>query len=199
MEQRKPYHHGDLRKALLAAALDLLEDDGLEALSLRRVAARVGVSHAAPAHHFPTLRALLNALAAIGFERFGAAMRDARAAAAPDPAAQMRAARHGYLTFAEAHPALFRLMFTATLIDWRDPALTEAADASYRQLAEICAPAAAHLGLATPEQHVALERLVWSQVHGEAHLAIDRKFPRAAPASQADVPVIDLAALIFAA
>lgn len=197
MEQRKTYHHGDLRNALLAAALDLLEEDGLEALSLRRVAARVGVSHAAPAHHFPTLRVLLNALAAIGFERFAAAMRDARAGAAPDPVAQMRAAERGYLDFAVAQPALFRLMFTEALIDWTDRALTEAADASYRQLAEICAPAAAHLGIEDPEGRAALERLVWSQAHGRAHLTVERKFPRFGDA-EAGPGGIDLAGLLFA-
>ena len=84
-------------EALLAAALDLLEEDGLDKLSLRRVAARVGVSHAAPAHHFPTMRSLQTALATIGFVRFDAAMREARDAASPDPMAQLRAAERGYL------------------------------------------------------------------------------------------------------
>jgi len=196
MEARKTYHHGDLRNALLAAALDLLEEDGLEALSLRRVAARVGVSHAAPAHHFPTLRVLLNALAAIGFTRFAAAMADARAAAPPAPVAQLRAAERGYLAFAEAQPALFRLMFTEALIDGSDPALTEAAAAGRRQLVEICAPAAAHLGIDDPEGRAALERLVWSQAHGRAHLTIERRVPRGGDLP--DTERIDLAGLLFA-
>ena len=67
---RGNYHHGNLREALVAAALDLLESEGLEALSLRKVAAQVGVSHAAPGHHFPTLRDLLTSLASVGFVRF---------------------------------------------------------------------------------------------------------------------------------
>ncbi len=193
MAEKPPYHHGDLRNALLGAALDLLEADGLEKLSLRRVAARVGVSHAAPAHHFPTLRALLNALAIIGFQRFDAAMRAARSAAPPDPPAQMRAAERGYLAYAEANPALFRLMFTTTLLDWDDPALVAAGDAGYAQLVEICAPAAAHLGLADPAGRAALEALVWSVAHGRAHLAIEGKLPPMADAPAA----VDLTGLLF--
>lgn len=193
MADRPTYHHGDLRNALLAAALDLLEEDGLENLSLRRVAARVGVSHAAPAHHFPTLRALLTALATIGFERFDAAMGAARAAAAPEPAAQLRAAERGYLNFAEANPALFRLMFTTALLDWDDAALTAASGAGYQQLVEICAPAAARLGIDDPAGRAALQTLVWSVAHGRAHLAIERKLP-----PMGDAPVaVDLTGLLF--
>src|SRR6476620_9476467 len=117
MAEKPGYHHGDLRNALLAAALDLLEQDGFDKLSLRQVAARVGVSHAAPAHHFPTMRALLTALATIGFTRFEAAMRATRSVASPDPMSQLRAAERGYHAYAEANPALFRLMFTTTLVD----------------------------------------------------------------------------------
>lgn len=193
MADKPNYHHGDLRNALLAAALDMLETEGLETLSLRRVAARVGVSHAAPAHHFPTLRALLTALATIGFERFDTAMRAARDAAAHDPASQLRAAGQGYLAFAEANPALFRLMFTTTRIDWSDPGLIAAGDASYAQLAEVCAPAAERLGIGDPDGRAALERLVWSAAHGRAHLAIDGKIPPGAEAPGA----IDLTDLLL--
>lgn len=192
MAERPPYHHGDLRNALLAAALDLLEEDGLDKLSLRRVAARVGVSHAAPAHHFPTMRALLTALATIGFTRFDAAMRAAREAATPDPMAQLRAAERGYLAYAEANPALFRLMFTTTLLDWGDPDLVAAGDAGYAQLVEICAPAAQHLGIDHADGRAALEQLVWSQAHGRAHLAIEHKLPPSAA-----TPAVDLTGLLF--
>ena len=93
------YHHGDLRNALVQAALSMLEKDGLDRLTLRGVAAAVGVSHAAPGHHFGTLTGLRTALAAIGYARFGASMRAERAAAPDDPAAQMRAARRGVNAF----------------------------------------------------------------------------------------------------
>jgi AcrR family transcriptional regulator len=190
------YHHGRLREALLAAALDILERDGLEALSLRKVATAVGVSHAAPAHHFPTVRHLLTGLATIGFTRFDQAMRAARESASADPAAQMRATERAYLAFATSHPALFRLMFTATLISWDDPALEAPAQAARKQLTEICLPAANLLGMRTPVEKAALERLVWSQIHGQAHLEIEQQFGKP-DGSGPDRPVIDLAGLLF--
>ena len=177
MTSRKRYHHGDLRNALLAAALALVEENGLEGLSLRKVAARVGVSHAAPEHHFPTLRHLMNAMATVGFELFTRSMADERAASSDSPVEQMRAAARGYLAYAKAHPGLFRLMFTSNLLDWSDPVLREQAALGRRQLEEICAPAAEFMGLRTEAERAALESLVWSQVHGRAHLVIDQKLP----------------------
>src|SRR6185437_16137973 len=70
------YHHGDLRRALIAAARAILEEDGLPALSLRAVARRAGVSQAAPYHHFPDKDALLAALGAEGFDALDRAMRE---------------------------------------------------------------------------------------------------------------------------
>lgn len=177
MTGKDSYHHGALRKALLAAALEILETEGLAALSLRRVAAKVGVSHAAPAHHFPTLKALLTGLAVIGFQRFDAAMRAARDEASQTPVEQLRAASRGYLAYAVKNPALFRLMFTVTAIDWDAPELGIAAEEPRRQLSEVCAPAAESLGIAPGPKREALEHMVWAQIHGLAHLAIDQKLP----------------------
>src|SRR5262245_36388547 len=75
-----PYHHGDLHEALLKAAEQVLERDGLPGLTLRAVAREAGVSHAAPTHHFGDLTGLLSELAAIGYRQFGAAMIAANAA-----------------------------------------------------------------------------------------------------------------------
>jgi AcrR family transcriptional regulator len=190
------YHHGYLRDALLAAALEILERDGLEALSLRKIATAVGVSHAAPAHHFPTLRHLLTGLAAIGFTRFDQGMRAEREISETYPPAQMRAAERAYIAFATSHPALFRLMFTATLINWDDPTLILPARAARAQLAEICVPAAIQLGMQTQEQKIALERLVWSQIHGQAHLLIERQFGECGDTKQSEA-TIDLTSLLF--
>lgn len=196
MASRK-YHHGDLRNALLAAALALVEENGLEGLSLRKVAARVGVSHAAPEHHFPTLKHLMNAMATRGFELFTRSMADERASAPDTPVEQLRAAARGYLAYARTHPGLFRLMFTSNLLDWTDTALKEQAGLGRRQLVEICAPAADFMGLKTDGERQALESLVWSQVHGQAHLMIDRKLPDSDPdCPQPDKP-LDIASLIF--
>src|SRR3954451_7072520 len=80
----RPYHHGNLREALLDAGERALETGGVQNLSLRELAREVGVSHAAPRRHFPDKQALLDALALGGFERLGTAMASAMAAAGPD-------------------------------------------------------------------------------------------------------------------
>lgn len=198
MAKRKTYHHGDLANALLHAALALIEENGLEGLSLRKVAARVGVSHAAPEHHFPTLKHLLTAMATVGFNRFTEAMQGQRAIAPAMPEAQMRAAGCGYLAFARENPALFRLMSTESMLDWSDAALCEAAMASRNELADICAPAAERLGLSSDAGRQALENLVWSQIHGRAFLEIDLKLPPTKFDTLPE-PAVDIAWLIFGA
>src|SRR5215472_15487155 len=106
-----PYHHGGLRDALIAAAQEILEDDGLAALSLRAVARRAGVSPAAPYHHFPDKQALLDAVAERGFDALTAAM-TTRMDKVSGGAARLDASGIGYVAFAVANPALFGLMFS---------------------------------------------------------------------------------------
>jgi len=199
MVQKKTYHHGDLRQALLQAALSMIEETGFEGLSLRKIAARVGVSHAAPEHHFPTLKHLLSAMASEGFVLFGRSMTDERRKAPQAPIEQMRAAVRGYLGYAGFYPQLFRLMFTSNLLDWSDPALVSASAAGYQQLREICAPAADRLKLTSDADRTGLEHLVWSQVHGQAQLMIDNKLidhETGGPCAAPEHPV-DLAGLLF--
>ncbi len=107
----KSYHHGDLKAALVAAGLHLLETEGLPGLSLRAIAAQVGVSHTAPKDHFGSLRGLHTAIATEGFRRHAAAMRAGLPESA-DRAARLTAAMRGYVGFAAAHPHLFELMFS---------------------------------------------------------------------------------------
>jgi AcrR family transcriptional regulator len=176
MKRKKDsYHHGDLRQALLAAGMTILDQHGVEGLTLRRAAAAAGVSHAAPAHHFPTLKALLTALAAIGFERFGEAIKAERGKAAEDPESQMRAAGQGYVNFAAANRGIFRLMFSSTLLDWENKALRDAAEASFHQLEEIVRPMAGEAAGHT--DRLALLKLVWCVVHGYAHLYLEGQMP----------------------
>lgn len=175
MAGRKAYHHGDLRRALVEAGLAILEEEGVGALTLRGVAARAGVSHAAPAHHFPMLRDLLTALAAIAFQRFHAAIDRELQAAGPLPEDKVRAACTGYLAFARAETGLFRLMFSAERLNWEDPDLGAAARAARTQLADFCRPLADALALPDAAARVDLERFVWAIAHGYAHLAVEGK------------------------
>lgn len=157
------HHHGNLRAALITAALELLEEDGIAGLTLRRAAARAGVSHAAPAHHFDGLPGLLTATATRAFELFTASMVAAREAAAPDAMAQLQGVGAGYIAFARAHSGLFHLMFATPALCQTDPDLLAASAASYEVLRQACAPFAS----APPEK---LELAVWSLVHGYATL-----------------------------
>lgn len=188
------YHHGDLRNALVQAGLESLEREGPDGLSLRGVAAQVGVSHAAPAHHFGSAKGLRTALAAVGYANFARAMRQARQEASPEPDAQMRAVGASYLAFAQSHPALFRLMFTDALLDWSEPSLQAAALLARAELTDICRPAADRLGLTDAAMRAALEHLVWSYAHGVAHLTVGGQFT-GEPGSEAGV--LDLSTLIF--
>jgi len=167
-------------------------------LTLRSLAAAVGVSHAAPAHHFATLTGLRTALAAIGFHRFGNAIAD-ESAGAPDPETRMRRASRAYLAYALRQPGLFRLMFTQELLDWTDPELSAQAAKAKAQLSIVCGPVAERLGL-EPAAKRALEHFVWATVHGQAMLVIDGQLgpsPTLAdlPGPESGCP--DIAALLF--
>lgn len=158
----KPYHHGDLRHALLLAAEADLAEHGIEAFSLRQVARRAGVSHAAPAHHFGDSRGLLTALAAEGFRLFLAAQHAREAVAAADAGAQLVAAGLGYVDFALQRPALFRLLFGSSRPDYDSPDLFAAAEAAYLHLTDQVAAAGG--------QGMADVAAMWAAAHGLADL-----------------------------
>ncbi len=156
----KTYHHGDLRNTLRDAARAILEEEGLAALSLRAVARRPGVSHAAPYRHFPNHEALLVELVTEGF----AELRQGIAAAVAGPAQEtdrITAIGAAYMRFVARRPGVSRLMF-GTQIPNREsfPELAAAADSIGEEIsATLIYPA---LGIA-----------VWSAVHGLAMLALE--------------------------
>ena len=173
---QKKYHHGDLKSALIQAGLTELEDRGLEAVSLRSIAARAGVSHTAPKNHFDGLRGLLTAIATVGYQRHTAEMRRG-VENHPPGKARLHAAGDGYLRFALDNPELFKLMFSSTLCDVEDPDFRRASRASYEVLQGI-----AH-GLDwdkadAPGGERRSEWMLWSMVHGYAMLLIEGQIPR---------------------
>jgi AcrR family transcriptional regulator len=109
----RPYHHGDLRRALLEQAERTVRERGVQELSLRELAREVGVSHGAPRRHFPDRQALLDALAETGFARLGSELRAAADAAGDEFADRLQATAVGYIRFATRDPALLDLMFAA--------------------------------------------------------------------------------------
>jgi AcrR family transcriptional regulator len=107
----RPYHHGNLRSALLAQAERTVRERGAQALSLRELAREVGVSHGAPRRHFPDRQALLDALALAGFERLGRELRAAYEGADATFEGRLRATAAAYVHFATGDAALLELMF----------------------------------------------------------------------------------------
>ena len=184
MAEKKSYHHGDLRSALLDAALIELEQSGIERFSLRKVAARAGVSHAAPAHHFKDTQGLLTALATRGFERFVAAMEAREAQAEATPRAQLVAAGLGYVDFAETETALFRLVHASTRPLKDDAALNAAGSAAYMHLVNLMIDACGGSSedAATHENAAAF----WAMAHGIADLATNERLFILEGASQAE-------------
>jgi AcrR family transcriptional regulator len=126
----RPYHHGNLRAALLERAEETLSERGVRELSLRELARDIGVSHAAPRRHFADKQALLDALAEDGFVRLEQEIHDALAAAAPDFTARLAALAHAYVRFATRHAALLELMFTSKYRPGADR-LREAAERTF--------------------------------------------------------------------
>ena len=161
----RSYHHGELRTALVGAALDLLAEDGADALSLRAVARRAGVSAMAPYRHYPDKEALLAAVAAHGFDGLRDALRQADAEALPGQALVAQAV--AYVGYAVGRPALFRLMFGLKRLG-AHPELMAAGGAAYAVLGDRIA---AELPAEADREAHTLG--CWSLVHGLASLVLD--------------------------
>ena len=168
----KPYHHGDLKSAVLAAAEKILETEGVDALTLRAVARMVGVSHTAPKNHFGDLEGLLSELAAVGYRRFGAALSGAMESAGADPRQRLKAMGLAYVAFARAYPNLFILMYRSDRLDMNSPSLRDAIEATRQSLKNATTSVAPAAPL-PPLQLAARATASWALVHGFAMLLLD--------------------------
>ena len=187
----KPYHHGDLRAALLEAAENIVNRDGVAGLTLRGVAREVGASHASPKNHFDDLTGLVSELAAVGFNRFADHMQ-AAAAEHRAPQDKLNAIGRAYVEFALADPGLFQLMFRGERLDKTRPALNAAMQRAFGTLTG--SVAAAHEddpdAARATRAHAAR---AWSMVHGFAILLLD---DRLNPLLDAGAPKADALALL---
>jgi AcrR family transcriptional regulator len=127
----RPYHHGNLRQALLQAAEAALEARGASALSLRELSREVGVSHTSPRRHFADKQALLDALAQTGFQRLDASLARASEGRGRNSAARFTNLAQVYVEFALKHPALWALMFEAKHRPGAPRELLAASDAAF--------------------------------------------------------------------
>jgi AcrR family transcriptional regulator len=183
------YHHGDLRAALVRAALELLEERGETSLSLRAVARRAGVSPAAPYRHYADREALVSAVAAVGYREL--AERLAAAHPSPSTPEQLASVAIAYVQFALERPALFRIMFGEPCDRDNDERVAATATVSLyvRGIVERSFPHA------DPE---ALATAIWALVHGLAFLHLDSKLDAPTPSVVADRVTAAIHALLAA-
>jgi AcrR family transcriptional regulator len=164
----RPYHHGDLRRALLEAAVEAIAEVGPAAVSLRDLARRAGVSHAAPAHHFGDKAGLLTAVATDGFRRLAATLGEAYEATG-----SFLEVGVAYVRFAVTHRAHFEVMFRPELYRPDDPELVQARE----QARALLYPPAAEAANNPDGDDVRAGVAAWSLVHGLASLWLNHNLP----------------------
>lgn len=178
MSRSNPYHHGDLRKALLDEAFEVLRRGGADAVSLRAVAGAVGVSPSAAYHHFPDKEALLVAIGDRASELFDSRMVEAANAVRgdSDSAAVERFAALGraYIDFAREEPHLFRHMF-GEVCSGKSPIISGESAAFNTLLGSL--DELLRRDLLRPDMRQGLELVAWSSVHGFAVLAAEGLLP----------------------
>jgi len=172
--ESRPYHHGDLRRALIDAATRLLEAEGPSALSLRAVAREAGVSPAAPYHHFKDKSELLEAVASEGWTQLDAAIAKVRAEAAT-PADALDEIGVAYVCFARQNPAIYRVMYDTARDREEFPADMEGKeDSAYCKVRDTFIDAGSN-----PDDALELElatTAAWCSAHGLAEMASFKQF-----------------------
>jgi AcrR family transcriptional regulator len=165
----RPYHHGDLPRALLHAAVEAIAEVGPAAVSLRDLARRTGVSHAAPAHHFGDKAGLLTAVATDGFQRLAATLRETYQATG-----SFLELGVAYVRFAVTHRAHFEVMFRPELYHTDDPELVQARE---QARALLYPPAAQAANRPNGDDDLRAGVAAWSLVHGLATLWLNHNLP----------------------
>ncbi len=186
-----------LAERLVEVTEHLLAREGIEAVSLRRIARRAGVTHGAPLRHYASLRTLLAEVAARGFRTLSEAV-EAAAGSVPagaGPGARLAAGAHAYVRCAVAQPALFALMFRTDALDGSHPAFARESRAAFEHLVRLVR-AAQDAGWRTREETRRLAGSLWSLVHGLATLYSQGAYSLAVPGVDLDAALasaVDLA------
>ncbi len=170
--ERESYHHGNLREALIEAALDLIAERGPAGFTFAEVARAAGVSPAAPYRHFRDRNALVAEIARLGFEQFAVELEAAWRGGRPNPVTAIENCGKAYLAFARREPASYAAMFGAGLVLEDDPALLVANERAFgvlRHAAEVACNTARR-ATRPPPRMVALH--IWSLSHGIASLFV---------------------------
>jgi len=174
-QKPKPYHHGDLRYALIHAGLEMLAEGGAAALDLRKVARRAGVSHAAPYRHFADKQALIAAINEEGFRQLAQRIRNTLREAPDDSLEQLQAIARAYVLFARENPRLMREMYSGLSIEREAfPDLQVASKAVFHIYAEVV-ERGQEQGSIVEGDAGALAGVLWSVLHGVAILVIENQ------------------------
>lgn len=170
---RKNYHHGDLKNALIQAGVEILSKEGIEGLSLRKVAQRAGVSHSAPYSHFPDKQSLIAAISTEGFHRLYNELDAAISAHSKNPKRQLQQSALAYVRFALNHTDTFKIMFSGVLEKEKEyPAFVEISHKTFQRVLDVV-KACQEAGLLRSGLPGMTAVAVWGQVHGIISLALE--------------------------
>ncbi len=167
----RPYHHGDLRSALLEHAVRILRTDGLEALTLRAVARAAGVSQTAPYRHFADRRALMGAIAADGFRELDRAMGEAMSQGGGREG--FKGIAVAYVRFAQTNPALYHVMFGPEVANTADLPELRGAARSALGFVQSGLEQLQQVGLVKPGDAAIMGVACWAALHGLVSLILD--------------------------
>lgn len=170
--ERRGYHHGNLREALVDAALALIGDKGPAGFTIAEAARLAGVSPGAPYRHFRDAEALLAEVALRGFERFTAALSAAWNGGRPDPVRAFEVVGRAYLSFARDEPAYYAAMFETRIAFDAHPGLLAAGDRAFAVLREAADRLTATLPKETRPPSLMMALHVWALSHGIASLFV---------------------------
>ncbi len=172
MPKEKSFHHGDLKRVLFEKALELLDRDGVDGVTIRAVAREAGVSHGAPVNHYRDRKALLTALAQRQFETILNSVEDGLTAAPGGSNAWIEVFGKALLEFGFKYPHRYKLLWRGDLIDLKDPDLSKVMDQVYLQLC-------GQIELAMPQVEFDRDTVAvafWSMIHGYLDMRLSGMF-----------------------
>jgi AcrR family transcriptional regulator len=173
MPKGKQYHHGDLKNALIEAGIEILSQEGLHALSLRKTAQKAGVSHTAPYAHFSDKQALIAAICTEGFKHLYADLKGAMARYEGNPLSQLVEGAWAYIEFATKNTEIFKIMFSSALEKEKDyPALVDITQITFGLVVEVV-KTNQKAGILRPTPPELMAVSIWSSVHGLISLILE--------------------------